>query len=131
MISFKVEGLNDVAKSFKEMGKESMYNDVMRQTAENAVQYAKQYAPEDTGIMADDIQARMRGKGFILECLVPWAVYNEYGTIFMPVGRPNSPKAVISSSGKYAFRPFMRPATYRAMDEMSEIFGKKVMKIWK
>ena len=88
-------------------------------------------APVDTGMMEEDIQAEIRGDSFILACYVPWAVFNEYGTIYMKAGTPNSPMGVISTSGKYSFRPFLRPAAYRAMREMPEIFGQKWMRIWK
>ena len=112
------------------MGEEKVYLDILKQVGEQSVQYAKMYAPVDTGMMEEDIYGYLVGEEFILTCGIDWAVYNEYGTIKMPVGSPDSPLGIISTSGKYAFRPFMRPATIRASDEAPEIFDKKIIEIW-
>jgi len=130
-VGIVVTGLNQVIKNLEQLGRPDIYNDTLKQTAENALKYAKMYAPVDTGLMEDDIQVHMDTRSFILACNVPWAVFNEYGTIYMKAGAPNSPLGVISTSGKYAFRPFMRPAAIRAMGEMPEIFGEKLYRLWK
>ena len=130
-VSIHISGLKRVIKKFEELEKGDIYKDTIRQTAENAVKYAKMNAPELTGTMMNAIDAKVSENGFVLDCHVPWAVFNEYGSMFMKVGFPTSPMAVVSGSGKYAFRPFMRPAMYRATAEFPEIFGKKWARIWK
>ena len=131
LISIKISGINELINKAKQSSNPKMYSNSLKQMGENAIKYAKMYAPEDTGIMADDIQGHIEGDEFIMECLVPWATFNEYGSMYMKVGTPNSPLAVISTNGKYAFRPFMRPAMYRARDEFPELFHEKWARIWK
>lgn len=130
-IAFRVTGLNEVMKAFEKASEDSIYNDIIHETGKKAEEYAKQNAPVDSGVMEEDIQVHFEDKGFILMCNVPWAVFNEYGCYNLDAGTPGSPKPVVSTSGKRAFRPFMRPGIYKAMHELPELFGKKWAKIWK
>ena len=131
MISLEVSGLKDVINKLEKTGNEDLVNSVIEDTGKLAIEKAKQLAPELTGEMAGDIQGERQGHNFILECLVPWATFNEYGSIYMKVGSIKNPLPVQSGSGKHAFRPFMRPAIYWAMKQTPQIFRNKLVRIWK
>ena len=130
MIGVTVTGLMELHK-WKKQGPENekRYEEGMRLVAEDAKRLAQLYAPEDYGVMEGAIDIVKIGKyEYLLYCEIPYAVYNEYGTYKMPAGTPDSPLAVISTSGKNAFRPFMRPAAIRAAKDGPKKILTEVMK---
>ena len=125
MIGITFSGLNDVMRMFEELGKDELYESTMDEVADRAKDYAEQLSPVDTGTLRESINVIKRGTEFELYADAPYAVFNEYGSIFTPIGSVDSPKPA-----KYAgFRPFLRPAAYKAMREVDYIFGKKVGQI--
>lgn len=110
-------------------------NELVEEIGKEAEMLARNYAPVDTGVMESEIMLTIEKDSFTLTCATPWAVYNEFGispTIRKAgFGDVNSPMRVVSTSGKYAFRPFMRPAMYHAAKLAPEIFDKKLVRIWK
>ena len=131
MTTIEITGIKEIIGKLDKMGNKKIYNDVLKQTGEKAVAYAKMFAPEMTGAMMRSINGSIHGNTFSLMCTAPYAIFNEFGTIFMSAGTPDSPFPVTSTSGKYAFRPFLRPAMHRAFKEAPEIFSKEFMKVWK
>jgi len=94
-----------------------MHEDIVRDT----VSLMRQYAAVASGEMMHSIRYEKVGKNrFKIIVDVPWAIYQEYGTKYMPAGTPENPKPVISTSGKSAFRPFMRPAVFVMNNEFPE-----------
>lgn len=121
MIEVSVKGLEKVNQMLGNLSNMDAYDDAMKEIAITAMYLAKQYAPVDTGMLEQDIRYYRNGPASYTILADPvdengrhYAVYNEYGTYRMPAGTPNSPLAVRSTSGKYAFRPFMRPAAIQA-----------------
>jgi hypothetical protein len=83
---------------------------------ENAVKYAKAFAPEDTGRLENSIRLEQESETEISIIADPvdengrhYAEANEYGSYSTPLGDN------VSTSGKICTRPFVRPAIELAM----------------
>lgn len=112
-MSLMVTGLTQAIRFNKKVAKgtelKKMHEDIIIDT----VSLMRRYAAVDTGRMMDSIRYEKLGDGkFKIIIDVPYAIYQEYGTRTMPAGSPEHPKAIISRSGKPAFRPFIRPAIW-------------------
>jgi len=123
-----VTGLVQAMRFTRKMAKgtelEKMHEDIVRDT----VSLMRRYAAVDTGEMMESIHYEKLGGGkFKIIIGVPWAIYQEYGTKYMPAGTPEHPKAVISTSGKPAFRPFARPAVWLINKEFPEYIKRVFM----
>jgi len=130
MPAIEVVGLENVIRQFakderdiKEKG-----GQLLEKVASEHVQYAQEYAAEDTGEMEGSIEMEKRGKNEVhVVSYSQQGWYNEFGTIYMPVGSTEAPLPVQSTSGKHAYRPFFRPAGLRVMINLpqyiEEIFG--------
>ena len=118
MIGIAITGVPAVIKKLNKINKE-FFESFIKDIADLTVDYAFVYAPEDTGNMENSIRALKTGDfTYDVICDVPYAEYNEYGSIRTPV-----PFSGSSTSGKSpVFRPFMRPAAIRARDEAGNIF---------
>ena len=124
MIGLEMTGLVDVINSFKKLKDEEIIKSTMEETGKNAKKYAKEYSPVDTDELRKSIDVDFDSNGFYLYADIFYAVFNEYGSIRTPIGSVGSPK-----SAKYqGFRPFLRPAIYKARDEVEDIFGKKLVR---
>lgn len=122
MVFVTVDGAEELIKFLKEITSEKKVDQVALKMANKTASIAFKLAPEDTGKMEGDIRVVKRENGeYEIVCDIKYAVYNEFGTYFMPVGTEENPLAVRSTSGKSAFRPFMRPAAYQVLDELQKI----------
>jgi len=134
MVFVSEEGVNELITFLKDISSDKKADQVAFAIANKTAKLAYKYAPEDTGKMEADIKIVKRENGsYDVECSVRHAVFNEFGTYFMPVGTEENPLGIISTSGKSAFRPFMRPAAYQAILELKQIidqifFGQVVSK---
>jgi len=133
MVTVTIDGVDELISFLKETFSEKKAEQVLKKLADNTAKRAFELAPEDTGKMEEDIRVEKDGDGYKVTCNIPYAVYNEFGTYTMPVGTEDSPLAVTSTSGKAAYRPFMRPASYQSLDEINIIinsifFGKVIGK---
>ena len=126
MIGIEISGLVDVQRFFNELGKHEFYESIIHEVGEKAKEYAEKLCPVgDTGDMKDSIDVTFYRDGFVLEAGTEYAVFNEYGSIFTPIGSVSSPKP----AKKVGFRPFLRPALYKATGEVDYIFGQKMARI--
>jgi len=125
MIGLTITGLVDVQKMFSKLGEEKLYVSTVQDVGKNAKEYAHQMCPVDTGTLRDSIFLNSNKDGFELGANAPYAVFNEYGSIYTPIGSVKSPKA----AKKTGFRPFIRPSIYRATREVDSIFGQKLAEI--
>ena len=125
MISLHASGLKEVQKIFTELGKPELYTSTVQDVGKKAKQYAREYSPVDTGALRKSIFLQSDKEGFQLGAWAAHAVFNEYGSIRTPIGSVEAPIAAV----KKGFRPFLRPAMYKAMREVDYIFGQKVAKI--
>ena len=71
------------------------------------------------------LEMKSDNKGFQLFATAKHAVFNEYGSVRTPIGNVGSP----ISAKKKGFRPFLRPAIYKATAEADYIFRKKLIRI--
>ena len=130
MIEFRQHGLNNFIKKANGINKGNVDKATMatmEEARQAAYEYARRYAPKDTGELAESIYANPTdgGKGFSLGADAKHAVFNEYGSITTPIGDVSSPKA----AKKTGVRPFMRVALVKVRDEFPEVFGKKFQNI--
>jgi len=129
MIEFSVSGIADVNRMLGPLCSIKPYEALLKEVTLEAFYLTRKYAPEDTSKMFKHIYYyRDSPTEWTIRVDVPYAVYNEYGTIKMPAGTPESPLAVTSRSGKLAFRPFVRPALLQAQRKIPEIFNRVFLK---
>jgi HK97 gp10 family phage protein len=139
MVFITVDGADELIEFLKEITSEKKADQVLQKLAEKTATKAFELAPEDTGVMENDIRVEKDSEGYKVVCDPrnssgkDYAIYNEFGTYKMPVGTEENPLAITSTSGKGAYRPFMRPAAYQTLDELDEIinsvfFGKVIGK---
>jgi len=121
MIGIQITGLNDVQALFKKLGEQELYNSTVESVAEEAHKIALQICPVDTGELRKSIFLSKSRDSFILGATAGHAIINEYGSLTTPIGSVQSP----ISAKKYGYRPFLRPAAYRAMQKVDYIFGQK------
>ena len=125
MISFEITGLQSVINKMKKAEEFIKSNDVFDFTASLAKQYAEELCPLDTGELLQSIYIEVLDGGFELGATAGHAIFNEYGCYNLPRGSVSSPVPA-----KYmGFRPFLRPALYRATKEFPKIFGKKFAQV--
>jgi len=127
-MSLTVTGLSAAIRFNKKVAKGSKLLQMHEQIVKDTVSLMRRYAAVDTSEMVNSIRYEKLGNtGFKIIVDVPWAIYQEYGTKWMPIGTVESPKAVTSSSGKPAFRPLMRPAIYLINKEFEEYIKRVFM----
>lgn len=126
-----VTGLDDLQNSLKRVSNPKIYDEIVNDVADHAVIYAKQYVPIRTGNLMQSIKKRKMGTGsFEVYSDVDYASYQEFGTRYLPSGDEESPYVYTSSSGKSAYRPFMRPAALKALRDVEKAFDKNWGKAW-
>lgn len=120
-MSLKVTGLTQAINFNRKVSSDSEVLKMHEQIIKDTVSLMRRYAAVDSGEMMEAIRYEKLGHGkFRIIIDVPWAIYQEYGTKYMEAGTPKAPKAVISTSGKPAFRPFARPAVWLINKEFPE-----------
>jgi len=121
MLGIEINGLVDVTSAFEDMSKSDVLEQIMEETANNAKKYAMEYSPVDTGELKSSIDTITYQDGFYLYADTDYAIFNEYGSIYTPIGKVFAP-----IPAKYqGFRPFLRPAVYKATGEVEYLFGEK------
>ena len=122
MLSFQLIGLEPILAKLKNAQDKRHYSEAMKETLEDAEFWAKTFTPVDTGELEESI--RVEGDTLIADA--PWAIFNEYGCYNIEVGTVQNPKASESTSGKFAYRPFLRPALLLAMQDFPERLFSKI-----
>ena len=123
-----VTGLNAAMRFTRKVSKDTPLLEMHEDIVKDTVSLMRRYAAVDKGEMMESIRYEKLGGGrFKIIVDVPWAIYQEYGTMYMPAGTVESPKAVVSTSGKSAFRPFMRPAIFLIGEEFEEYIKRVFM----
>lgn len=124
MVFVTVTGIDELITFLEEISSEKKVEQVIKLIAERTALIAYRLAPEDTGKMEENIRIEKTGdNGYEVVCDIPYAVHNEFGTYCMPIGSEENPLAITSTSGKSAYRPFLRPACYQVLDQMEEIIN--------
>ena len=127
-MSLVVTGLSQAVQFTRKVAHNSEMEKMMEDIVKDTVSLMRRYAAVDTGEMMESIRyEKVAAGGFKIIIDVPWAIYQEYGTMYMAVGTVESPKSVTSTSGKPAFRPFARPAVWLINKEFPEYIKKVFM----
>jgi len=121
--SLKVTGLFEAIKIFKNMSIQDKTDKILEDIVKDTISLIMRYAAVDTGEMMESVHYIKNGKCDYTICVTaPQAIFNEYGTKYMPIGSAESPLSVISKSGKSAYRPFIRPAIWQMSSLYPEYF---------
>lgn len=127
-MSLHVTGLYQAIRFSKKLSKKSDNIKMMEDIVKDTVSLMRRYAAVDTGEMLNCIRyEKTEDDGFKIIVDVPYAIYQEYGTKYMDAGTAENPKAVTSTSGKPAFRPFMRPAVWLINSEFPKYIRRVFM----
>lgn len=112
-----VTGLAEVSVMLDKQADPKNMDLLLRRLALITLEYAQAYGAVDTGEMVGSIEyQRVKDTHHKVECLAAHGIYNEFGVPGrMPAGSMMQPVPVISTSGKPAYRPFMRPAAIQAL----------------
>jgi HK97 gp10 family phage protein len=117
MIGIEVTGLKKLTDKLKKAEKSDMFEQTNKEAANLAYERAihNDYgAPVDTGELRRSVYVNIIKDGFELGATARHAIFNEYGSIYTPLG-----------PGKMSgFRPFIRPAVYHAIQRYPGIFSK-------
>lgn len=91
----------------------------------------KRDSPEKEGDLKRSVRWKKVGDNFKIYVADFKASFFEYGTRYIKIGSVAAPKRYISTSGKPATRPFIRPSMWRNMREYPKIFHQALFKIYK
>ena len=95
---------------------------LMRLAMKEVYLLSKKNAAVLSGVMEESIFIQAIGQlDYRHGCSAQQGVWNEFGTYFMPIGTVNNSLAVTSTSGKRAYRPFMRPALWAMMQKYPQL----------
>jgi len=130
MVKIVIDGADELIEFLKDISSPKHAEAVLKELANRTAKKAFELCPEDTGVMENDIRVEKNSDGVYSVVCNPknssgndYAFYNEFGTYKMPVGSEENPKAITSTSGKAAYRPFMRPANLITLDQLPEIIN--------
>lgn len=139
MISLEMLGLKEAMAKFGKAADGDWIDESIKDTANDAVKYAREYCPRDTEALHDSIEVVPLNDGFELTAGnsdtinrsgIDYTIFQEFfSSPFTAVGAVGSPIAAVDTQGHIAFRPFLRPALIRARNEAMENFGKKWYRI--
>jgi len=136
MVGVEIKGFDGVPSELTNVLDKKRQALFMRQLVMDIADLIKEYAPRDTrashtrrhkGLqhLENSIHVtKLSDTRYQIRIEVPYAIYIEYGTRYINVGTINSPKAVVSGSGKRSFRPFIRPAVWQMMQEHGSLVEK-------
>lgn len=128
-----MRGFDKVSKGLRGIIDEKRKELFLRQLVMATADLIKEYAPRDTREshnrnhpdlphLENAIQVKQISKTeYEIKIKVPYAMYLEYGTRYIDIGTVNTPKSVVSGSGKRSFRPFVRPAVYQMMNQYQDL----------
>ena len=129
VLNVHVEGISEALAELKGLQKKLDSGEISDKIVEYIKDLAVKFAPKRTGALEKSIYIKKLGKAYQLIADVGYASYIEYGTRFIPVGSVTNPLYYTSSSGKFASRPYLRPAIYRGLKDAQRIVDEIVEKI--
>lgn len=129
VLNVHATGISNALAELKGLRKKLDSGEISDKIVEHVKDLAVKFAPKKTGALEKSIYVEKVGRAYQLIADVPYASYVEYGTRFIGVGSVKNPLYYTSSSGKFASRPFMRPAIYRGLKDAQKIVDSIVEKI--
>lgn len=125
----QVHGIEKQLAIFDKFGDLKTYNKFQLKVVEETADLMRKLAPRNTGALENCIRVVKVGtRKYRIVISVPYAIFTEWGTRYIDIGTIEEPKAVISMSGKQSYRPWMRVAIWRMMNQnmdaiMKAFFG--------
>jgi hypothetical protein len=123
MVVVRVDGADELIEFLKEITSEKKADQVIKELAYRTAKRAYELAPEKTGDMENNVHVEKEGDGYSVVCDLHYGFYQEWGTYKLPVGTEENPLNITSTSGKSAYRPWIRPAAYQILDQLDEIIN--------
>ncbi len=134
-VQIKIRGLKELIAKNKKLIKDlkrGKFNEALAKKIKNRAKYR---APRKTGNLIRGIHYKLSGSSIIIMCNVT----NEQGVAYpeilefglsryIPIGTPESPRAISSGGGKTAFMPYIRWAIWRTLKERDKIFRQTMLK---
>jgi len=124
-IRINIYGITELKEKLSKI--EKMLYEEHLEIMEDAVKYARAFAPEDTGRLENDIRLEQISESQIDLIADPvdkkgrhYAAANEYGSYSTPLGEGTS------TSGKSIIRPFARPAIELAFRDFEPKLDKRL-----
>lgn len=113
--------------------------DAAEELVKRIVRSAKHFAPRDTGELVKSITYERVGKNkFIIKATAqnengdPYPIFLEFGTRFIKIGTPSSPRTYTSTSGKTAQLPYIRSAIWRSTQQKDiDAVVQKILSVYK
>lgn len=138
-IRTKVTGLREFIAANEKVAKELDRGTFEKAVGKKTKRRAKYRAPRKTGKLVRRIDYKMTGpNSLVITCDavnedgVSYPEILEFGlSRFIPIGRPDSPRIIVSGNNKTAFLPFMQWALWRTLVEKDKIFKKEILKHYK
>jgi len=138
-IRTRVTGLKELIAINERVMREFDNGTFTKAIAKKTKNRAKYRAPRKSGKLIRRINYKMEGpNSFTLTCDavneqgIAYPEILEFGlSRYIPIGRPDSPRIIVSGGGKIAFLPFLRWALWRTLLEKDKIFKKEIMKHYK
>jgi hypothetical protein len=124
--SIKVYGLSEVTTAFnKKKDLKDEFDIVIEDIVKDTCSLIRRYCPVDTGEMMESIYYEKNSQcHYTIHIDTGHVLYNEFGTKYMPAGTTENPLAIKSTSGKSAYRPFIRPSIWIIRQIYDEYFKK-------
>ena len=137
-ITVKTKGLQQLIEKNERAIKALESGELTDAIQAKVVNRAKYRAPHKSGKLIRGIRGVKLNKfSFKIICDVtnkkgePYPAFLEYGTRYIAVGTPESPRPIKSSSGKTAFLPYISWAIWRTSQEVPKIFREKILRFYK
>lgn len=138
-ITVKVTGLRELIGANKKAIRALEKGVFAKELAERIKRRAKYRAPRKTGKLVRRIDYKMKGPNIVTftcdavnEQGVSYPDILEFGlSRFIPIGSIESPRVILSGSGKTAYLPFYRWAIHMTLKEKDKIVKKTILKYYK
>lgn len=131
-IGVRVTGLKELINSNEKAMKTIDKGTLEERIINKIIRRAKYRAPRKTGDLVRSIHAyQLSSNKWFVICDVPYAAHLEFGTRYIKIGSEQAPRVIVSSSGKTAFLPFIRPAIWKTEKEIPAILTELLKNIYK
>jgi len=120
-----VEGLESSITILEKHSNKKPHDDFIHAIVKETAKLMRILAPRYTGDLEGSIRVVKISVG-VYDIIIdaPHARFTEYGTRYIDIGTVTCPKAVISMSGKQSYRPYLRVAVWRILNQHSDEIAK-------
>ena len=121
----QITGITDMRAILAKYGSQETYDGFQKEVVEETAKLMRKLASRYKGDLEKSIRVQKVGMSkyrIILD--VPYGKFTEWGTRFIDIGTIENPKAVVSMSGKQSYRPYMRVAVWRMLNQHADAIKK-------